>query len=412
MEQYGISKLDLKRRNRMQILKFLQQQGPTSRIDLSGVLELTRAAVTIITNEMIEQGVLYEKGEVNLAGQKASRGRKKVLIDINRNFKFAFGIAIDRKKVYIGLSNIGGDTLEKRICEIRPSDDKDGILQQIFTHMQEMMTNNCLEKSRLIGIGICLGEWANRFLELRTENGVVDYQPLQQMFEKGFGLPVSCDSIINGLGLMENDLFVQKTVGGPTVLIRFTDPIEATMTVDGEIYCGAHHRAMNFAHMVVNPNGKSCHCGNRGCLSSECSEDSIYVDIVDAFSEENTPLLYSRMGGNPNLLRVAEVSDYILLGDPILTELLNERLKSFGAFLNNMISVIDPERIIFLGNQFENEQYLSKLKAYISDHFGAEIANLITVGTLQRDQLYLSGCALAIRNFFVAKGGLDSEHRK
>ena len=61
MEQFGISKLDLKRRNRMQILKQLQQHGPTSRIDLSSSLELTRAAVTIITNEMIEQGVLYEK---------------------------------------------------------------------------------------------------------------------------------------------------------------------------------------------------------------------------------------------------------------------------------------------------------------------------------------------------------------
>ena len=56
MEQHGISKLDLKRRNRMQVLKILKQRGPTSRIDIAGTLELTRAAVTIITNEMIEQG--------------------------------------------------------------------------------------------------------------------------------------------------------------------------------------------------------------------------------------------------------------------------------------------------------------------------------------------------------------------
>ena len=58
MEQFGISKLDLKRRNRTQILKLLRQQGPTSRIDLSMSLDLTRAAVTIICNEMIGQGIL------------------------------------------------------------------------------------------------------------------------------------------------------------------------------------------------------------------------------------------------------------------------------------------------------------------------------------------------------------------
>ncbi|NLZ47058.1 MAG: ROK family transcriptional regulator, partial [Clostridiales bacterium] len=50
MDQVGISKLDLKRQNRMQVLKILKQQGPTSRIDIAGILELTRAAVTIITN--------------------------------------------------------------------------------------------------------------------------------------------------------------------------------------------------------------------------------------------------------------------------------------------------------------------------------------------------------------------------
>ena len=60
MEQHGISKLDLKRRNRMQVLKILKQRGPTSRIDIAGTLELTRAAVTIITNEMIEQGIIQE----------------------------------------------------------------------------------------------------------------------------------------------------------------------------------------------------------------------------------------------------------------------------------------------------------------------------------------------------------------
>lgn len=59
MEQHGISKLDLKRQNRMQVLKILKQRGPTSRIDIATMLELTRAAVTIITNEMIEQGYYH-----------------------------------------------------------------------------------------------------------------------------------------------------------------------------------------------------------------------------------------------------------------------------------------------------------------------------------------------------------------
>ena len=63
MEKRGISKLDLKRRNRMQILRIIREYGPISRVDVASALEITRAAVSIITYEMIEEGVLVEIGE-------------------------------------------------------------------------------------------------------------------------------------------------------------------------------------------------------------------------------------------------------------------------------------------------------------------------------------------------------------
>ena len=63
MNDCGISKLDLKRRNRMQILRVVREQGPISRVDISTALQITRAAVTIITNEMISQHILEEIGE-------------------------------------------------------------------------------------------------------------------------------------------------------------------------------------------------------------------------------------------------------------------------------------------------------------------------------------------------------------
>ena len=82
MEKRGISKLDLKRRNRMQILRVIRESGPISRVDVASALEITRAAVTIITNEMIDQGIITEIGEYKHTSEKAPRGRKKILIDI------------------------------------------------------------------------------------------------------------------------------------------------------------------------------------------------------------------------------------------------------------------------------------------------------------------------------------------
>ena len=91
----GISKLDLKRQNRMQIIRLLRSSGPTSRIDIARKIAITKAAVTIITNEMIEQGVLYEKGEQAPKSAKLSRGRKKILLDINPTYKMDMGLVLD-----------------------------------------------------------------------------------------------------------------------------------------------------------------------------------------------------------------------------------------------------------------------------------------------------------------------------
>lgn len=78
MDKQGISKLDLKRQNRMQVLRLIQREGNASRIDMAATLELTRAAVTIITNELIEEGILYEMGEQKYAfNERIPKGRKK-----------------------------------------------------------------------------------------------------------------------------------------------------------------------------------------------------------------------------------------------------------------------------------------------------------------------------------------------
>ncbi len=409
METNGISKLDLKRRNRMQILRLLQQVGATSRIDLSVALDLTRAAITILTGEMIEQGILLEKGEFSSVGQKASRGRKKVLIDLDRNCKFAFGIALERKKVWIGLSNIGGDTLEKRVFELSSNTNRESALQQIGAEMEQMLQNNCLRTDRLVGIGLCYSDWASRFFELRTEDDKIDTTGLERWLTAQFQLPVVCDTLINGAAIAENDLFYASVSGAPMVLVRFEDQIEAAMLVEGELYRGAHGRAMDLAHMVVRPQGRPCACGKRGCLVAECSLESVYVDLVNIFSAEHTPKLYARMDGNANLLRVAELAEYEALGDEAVIAVFDDRVNCMVTFLNNLIAATDPGKILLTGSWFQGEQGRNRLRRLVAEQQTDPLVCQIEIGTLSYEQVYLSGCALAIRRFFIERGGISKE---
>ncbi|MEG0614705.1 MAG: hypothetical protein RR540_03035 [Oscillospiraceae bacterium] len=116
MEQCGISKFDLKRKNRMFILNLLKA-APTCRIDISNTLKITRAAVTIIANEMIEQGVIFELGEQRYIDTKTPKGRKKILLDINQNYKFPLGVSIDEHRITLGISTLKGIVVDKKILK-------------------------------------------------------------------------------------------------------------------------------------------------------------------------------------------------------------------------------------------------------------------------------------------------------
>ena len=65
MNDCGISKLDLKRRNRMQILKVVREQGPISRVDISAILDRLPTAKVVEQNgrtSIIEAEVNHGRG--------------------------------------------------------------------------------------------------------------------------------------------------------------------------------------------------------------------------------------------------------------------------------------------------------------------------------------------------------------
>lgn len=70
----GINAENVKSSNRTAILRLLNDRGTMSRKDISSSLGLTQAAVSIITAEMVAEGILKETGEVS---EEKSRQKKK-----------------------------------------------------------------------------------------------------------------------------------------------------------------------------------------------------------------------------------------------------------------------------------------------------------------------------------------------
>ncbi len=410
MEQHGISKLDLKRRNRMQVLKILKTRGPTSRIDIAGTLELTRAAVTIITNEMIEQGIIQEIGEYRHVTEKAPRGRKKILIDINHHYKFVVGVTIEEQNISVGLSTLSGAVLDKRNLEVNEDTPYEKIEGFILDSVKEILSDNCLTQENILGIGFGIFPTMYDKLGVKLVDAEPDYSTAFANVRKFTNLPLVFDNSVKGTAMANIDFLKTKDPNRHNIaFLHYGNTVHFVVTNLNEPIISYDNRTNFVDKMIINPNADTvCQCGRRGCVENELTPMATRRKIKDVFSAEGTPFLYEAARGNFDSVTKEMIFVAYDKGDPEVVRILDERLKLTAVLLNNLYFSTNPQKIVLHNFNFRDENEFIRLKNAVTEVGGALVASKIELSIIEDKHRFLSGCALAIRELFFNKGGFES----
>jgi fructokinase len=104
--------------------------------------------------------------------------------------------------------------------------------------------------------------------------------------------------------------------------------------INGDIYRGLHGIAGEWGHISVDPAGRPCFCGNRGCVETQISG----TGVENAF--------FARFG--QHLEMEAIVAGY-RQGEPRCQEIFLQFLENFGRCLGGLISLIDPDAVVVGG---------------------------------------------------------------
>ena len=410
MEQHGISKLDLKRRNRMQVLKILKTRGPTSRIDIAGTLELTRAAVTIITNEMIEQGIIQEIGEYRHVTEKAPRGRKKILIDINHHYKFVVGVTIEEQNISVGLSTLSGAVLDKRNLEVNESTPYDTIEEFILDSVKEILSDNCLTQENILGIGFGIFPTMYNKLGIKIVDAEPDYSTAFANVRKFTDLPLVFDNSVKGTAMANIDFLKTKDPNRHNIaFLHYGNTVHFVVTNLNEPIISYDNRTNFVDKMIINPNADTvCQCGRRGCVENELTPMALRRKIKEKFSAEGTPFLYEAARGSFDNVTKDMVYAAYDKGDPAVVEIMDERLRLTAVLLNNLYFSTNPQKIVLHNFNFRDENEFIRLKNAVTEVGGSLVASKIELSIIEDKHRFLSGCALAIRDLFFNKGGFES----
>ena len=406
MNDYGISKLDLKRRNRMQILRVIRENGPISRVDISAMLHITRAAVTIITNEMIAQSILEEVGEEPQdPSNEIRKGRRKILLDINPTYRFALGVYIDEASISIGLTTLNAQALDKRSLTLEPDASSSDITEQIAITVRKMLQNSCLHVEDIVGIGIGVMPSMWNRVHAVVKDGNLDFSELEQAVEQACNLPVYIGNAIS--------LFAMASINYAE---HYGQPVNQVFLHAGPVFHIAviqNNQLVNgfqrYTHVVerfcVHPNGKPLDGYPNGSVKAELSKQSMVEDVATIYGKDETPALYALTEGDMEAVSLPLLLTAWDQGDLALESLVKHYLDMLCCLLINVLQAYFAQKV-YLHNFGFNERHLEQIRQHMASIAGEAEADRIALSAIEERYHFMCGCCYAIQHGFFMKGGM------
>lgn len=402
----GINMLDVKKRNRSSILELIHRSNGISRKEIAAQLKLTPAAITLITTDLINEGILIETSQEQTSGRK---GRKEIRLEINAKKYAAVGVYISKQKFRIICIDLDQtvlfeDTVYTADCHRRGVEIMDKICDVLSTHL---LNYDVLRTRQLLGIGVCIHGIVNSREGVSiTSYGICeDNVNIVDYLQQKLNVPVLLTN--NICALAHGESFLTNSPHPDDLLfIKYGPGVGCAHLSTGDYFSIFDYTSVELGHLLVDPNGRPCICGNQGCLETIVSYDSIEQSIAPLVSEKSAPRLYELLEGRPENICMDYVMQAYDAGDPIVCTAISRTVFYLAIAIKNAIKLLDPKSVVLYGELFENANFRYALSAEFGkftdtkqvsfSHFNLGLETL--------------GPAASIISYFYETGGLIGEN--
>ncbi|HZA81818.1 MAG TPA: ROK family protein, partial [Actinomycetes bacterium] len=183
----------------------------------------------------------------------------------------AVGIDIGGTKIAGGVVTAAGQVLDRTRVPT-PPDDQAATLAALLAAVEELWGRH--DRVEAIGVGAAgLVEWPGGRARWAPHNSYRRLE-LRRLLHERTGLPTTVDNDANAAAWAETR-FGAGVGSDNLVLVTVGTGIGGGLVLDGRLYHGEHGFAGELGHLIVDPDGDRCPCGNRGCLEAMASGSTL-----------------------------------------------------------------------------------------------------------------------------------------
>ncbi|WP_310605336.1 ROK family protein, partial [Anaerosporobacter sp.] len=154
--------------------------------------------------------------------------------------------------------------------------------------------------------------------------------------------------------------------------------------MNNTLYSGSKGYAGEIGHTIVDVGGRSCPCGNRGCLEQYVSERALLQELAST--------------KNVAYIDFATFAKLYEQKDPDALSVMDTFVRYMTICVNNVLNMFNPDLVI-INSRFTtlNPYLITRIIENLSSHINNYIK--IVPSVLQESSVLLGGISVAIRNF-------------
>jgi len=275
-----------------------------------------------------------------------------------------------------------------------------GVLARIVETVEEALQAAHLTHKQLRAIGIGSPGWLDidRGVILLAPNLGLHNVPLKKELTKDFGCPVVVANDVDAGTYGEYRFGAGQGVRCLLGVFPGTG-IGGGLVYEGKLFRGRTGSCMEIGHIHMQPKGRLCGCGRRGCLETVASRLAIAAEAGAAAYRGEAPHLLELAGTDVAAIRSGALASAIKAGDRAVEEIVGHSARDLGIAIGSVVNLLAPDMVVLGGGLVEAmpSLYVQQVRASIKKQAMRPFTKSlkVVVAKLGDDAVVMGAAALA-----------------
>jgi len=265
--------------------------------------------------------------------------------------RLVVGVDLGGTTFEVGILNRAGELLAKASYDTPRSDTEPLALAAVAAAVHGVLEQAAVKLEHVQGMGVGIPG------PVDPQAGVIKQCPnlheldgaaAGQVLSEGVGVPAFIGNDAYCATLAELRYGGGREVEN-LVMLTLGTGVGGGVALGNKVMRGPRQIMGEVGHLIVEPGGRVCGCGNHGCLEAVVGRDGIVDRVIRLLEQGRASTLEEAMGGDHDRLTPKLVAEAARAGDQVAMQVMHETGYFVGIALCACIVLCDPDLILIGG---------------------------------------------------------------